>query len=216
MKDPNRKRSPDMLPLGRNFWVGCSCPFPQIHYLKCCHIRADPEKTLLYFYKFQAFPKGFRFPCFGLDPSLGTAPSFPFLGVFCHEIFEWMNVFVSEHAELKHNHVLYPDGTSEVCHHGFPYLWGEDCVLTYLFNYKQVSAYLLYRSQRWVALRVFLKSSARGYSIIREVTVHVCPGVQCQRKTFSYMTFMRHNDHPLVKDVDAGTREPGFKSQLSL
>lgn len=58
-----------------------------------------------------------------------------------------MNVFVSEHAELKHDHFPYLYAASEVCHYGFPYPRGDDFVLTYLFNYKQVSVCLLYLSK---------------------------------------------------------------------
>lgn len=84
MKDPSRKRSPDLF-LAETSELAALL---QIYYLKCCRIRCDPKKTLLYFCEFQALPKEFRFPCFGLDPSLGIAPTFPFLGDFRHEIVE--------------------------------------------------------------------------------------------------------------------------------
>lgn len=98
------------------------------YYLECCQLRLTLRKLCFPSVSFRLYPKEIRFPCFGLGPSLGTAPTSSFLGDFSHEIFMWMNAFVSENADHKHNHFPYLCATSEDSHYGYPFPWGEDFV----------------------------------------------------------------------------------------
>lgn len=52
-----------------------------------------------------------------------------------------------------------------------------------------------------------LKNSAKGHSILREETAACMTKCTVPEENLLLLTFMRHNGHPLVKNVDSGTRE---------
>lgn len=135
-----------MLPLGRHFWAGCCCPHLQISYVQ--HCRVKPDSAVLSSGVLQALPKELGVPSFAYV-LVWVLPDLSFLRGFS----SW-NIWANENSKLNLNHYA----TSEGSHDSYPFLWGEDFVLMYLFNAKQTAMFkgLLDQIQRWIALRSFL------------------------------------------------------------